>query len=1184
MGSSLTTSLLSKHGFPEATPLADELLQPVPQTQSPVQTQQNPGQPLGGVAQQLHQSQPTMSQQGIVQQLQQQNQEQSEKQKLLQQQIQRHQLQQQLQQQQQQQTTTTSTQQQVLPQKQLQSLQVPQQVLQQQQQQQQQQMAQSAQDLLQQATATELRSIQGQVLVEQQQQQQIGFTGSATSPGTQSMVAATDSTTQMGAGGGVAGGVALQVTHPLTHVMNSEAAVVQSMGYVDQTTEGYVDPSASSSGIVYTTDGYQDDSSSSQVFASPVYNSQSVTQVYQITPQSQSSLSQESFTESFSSSTTANDSVSYAASALTSLPLSQHHAQGMDASPFPPPPPQQQQQPGSVVNQQGGGGGGIASMDQMGVQSQDANILHMQAQIAQSAYELQSVQMEPSMQSYDRSGMIQPSADFQDRSAGGYQAVANTYHQDNAGVYQEGTAAYQTGTNAYQIPEGGGYQGSVSFQDHPQTVSSITGTSSFAEASSLEMEASRLVYTTPVPAQTQGLQLQHQQISYSGPATAEVTGSEVVSYGQQMAVSDSVYGALGTDMFQQTTIPQSTGSGIGSGAPFQPQVVATEKGAMLMGVQPTPEALTAAAQQMDTAGTLPEETPPTLLHATSSEEHTALEKSTKKSQKPKESVGIQCEVGPETFRALKEEEAQAKLASSDSGGAHSREIVEASSSLAAQKTVASSSLLFNNTGSPPVHDPLNPSSPANTSGGETVSYGGQSDKVIRKYPCELTTCGKAYVHRKDLIRHMTLRHGMSPQKLEPVVIETPEKPYTCQVGVCRKSYFHQKDLRRHQRQCHSVNDNGSLSGAVELTDADGKIMVRFPCDFPGCQRSYVHKKDLVRHKRVYHKDDSKKPSIPIPVKFTEADLKRIRHEEKPYQEKEAPLKKPRLDSTGSVMSSGEDQGQGLEMTAVQMQETVGSMTQLSPHGPPTPGGCGGVEPGQVASGDVVSLASTEFQGMAEDDQSQLSSVQLAQSQLSSVQLAQSQLSSVQLALGLSQPQAQEQVSQLVGGLPPRQVGGQQQPQASPPQPGSHHLPTILRRQRHSNGQVSATVTQEQQMASELTLRNLASLMLGGLQGGAGTSSGCGTPFDSAQQTVSAFSASPLTTAVDPVTSQAAPSDPHQVAAQFDPAAIISALSSVVNNPDMLGSTSSPSLDQHQVVSMENVASALQYLTNTSSNT
>ena len=1172
-------ALLSKQTFPEAPPLADELLQPppsqTPQLSPQIQSHQTPAPSLGNLAQQQTQllspqrSSPTTTHQqqqsDILQQLhtQQQQQEQSEKQKLLQQQIQRHQLQQQLRQQQQSAQALNQNQQQQSMQ--VVGHQVAQQVLQTT-----QSLVQSAQDLLQTPGTTELttsHTLQGPVLSGEEisQHQQLQYASPAAgSPQTQPSVVGTESSGQMG---GVGGGGTMQVMHPLNHVMNSDAtAVVQNMGYMEQN----YDHVAPSSGMVYTTDGYQDSSSSSQVFTSPVYNTQSVAQVYQIPPRSQSSLSQEGFTESFTSST---DSVSYA-STLTNLPLAQHHhnqggqqGQTLDTSSFHPPPPPPSQQPQSVMNQQGGGGtggGGMTSMNQMNVQSQDANILHMQAQIAQSAFELQSVQMEQSMQGYDATGMIQTAADYRDGSTGGYQEVTN--------AYQEGTSAYQTATNAYHIQNSGGYQDAgVSYSDHSQAthgqnVLSVTGTASFSNANGLELEPSGQMYTTTVAPQNHGLQ----QMSYSGPVTTDVSSSEVVAYNTQM---DSVYTAWSADMFQQATIPASAVGG-GGGVPLHAQAVANDK-TSLLAIQQTPPDVLNPVQQIATVVASEEDTLPTSSSNPTSETNTAPENSARKSQKPKESVGIQCEVGPETFRALKEEEAQAKLitgssTSTSGGGANSRETVEYSSSLVAQKAASSSSLLLNNAGSPPVHDPFNAASPGvNTSGSEGNS---QSDKVVRKYPCELATCAKAYVHRKDLIRHMTLRHGMSPQKLEPVVIETPEKPYTCQVGVCRKSYFHQKDLRRHQRQCHSVSDNGNLSGAVEMTDADGKVMVRFPCDFPGCQRSYVHKKDLVRHKRVYHKDESKKPSIPIPVKFTEADLKRIRHEEKTFTDKDAPAKKPRLDSTGSVMSSGEDQSQGSEpLTAVQISESMGAAVRLSSTSPATPGeGSSGLDQGGVGGGGgevAPSLQSAEFPSISEDDANGLSNT-------------------VQLALGLTQQQQQvvvggsEQPSQLSLSL---HTVGQQQ--ASPPQSGNHHLPTILRRQRHSgsNGQHTSTaVTQEQQLTNEIALRNLASLMLGGLQGVATNSSG--TSFDTTQQSVSAFSASPLTVTGDPVSSQAGVGDPQQAVAGFDPAAIISALSSVVNNPDLLGTASSPSLEQHQVVSMENVASALQYLTSTSNST
>lgn len=163
-------------------------------------------------------------------------------------------------------------------------------------------------------------------------------------------------------------------------------------------------------------------------------------------------------------------------------------------------------------------------------------------------------------------------------------------------------------------------------------------------------------------------------------------------------------------------------------------------------------------------------------------------------------------------------------------------------------------------------------------------------------------CNKAYIHRKDVIRHMRIRHGITPQKLEAIVVESPEKPHICGIGYCRRSYFHMKDLRRHQRLCHRVTFTPSLPDEEESPDGGdlNKTQLRYPCDFNGCLRSYVHKKDLVRHKRLYHKDGSSKPSIPHPIRYTDTELKEIRQKVK--QEIDTREKKMRLDSTGSTIS------------------------------------------------------------------------------------------------------------------------------------------------------------------------------------------------------------------------------------------------------------------------------------------
>ena len=164
-------------------------------------------------------------------------------------------------------------------------------------------------------------------------------------------------------------------------------------------------------------------------------------------------------------------------------------------------------------------------------------------------------------------------------------------------------------------------------------------------------------------------------------------------------------------------------------------------------------------------------------------------------------------------------------------------------------------------------------------------------------------CDKAYIYRKDVIRHMRTQHGVTPQKLEAITVEAPEKPHVCGVASCRRSYFHMKDLRRHRRLCHQVNLK-TVNLADEETDQNptplDNTQMRYPCDFGGCLRSYVHKKDLVRHKRLFHNDSSSKPSIPVPIKFTDVELKQIRHKVK--QEIDTKEKKMRLDSTGSAIS------------------------------------------------------------------------------------------------------------------------------------------------------------------------------------------------------------------------------------------------------------------------------------------
>ncbi len=184
------------------------------------------------------------------------------------------------------------------------------------------------------------------------------------------------------------------------------------------------------------------------------------------------------------------------------------------------------------------------------------------------------------------------------------------------------------------------------------------------------------------------------------------------------------------------------------------------------------------------------------------------------------------------------------------------------------------------------------------------------DRMVNKYRCEIEGCTKAYLHRKDLTRHMKIRHGayVQPKMLKPIAVETAEKPYVCPIVSCGRSYHHMRDLRRHQRNCHSEHSktedhsNGiRLNHVTKEYGLYGKIQLRFPCDFPGCVRSYVHKKDLVRHKRLYHKDMSCKPTVPIQLPYSDTDLRQIRQEVS--QEVEQLMKKTRQNSTGSSCNS-----------------------------------------------------------------------------------------------------------------------------------------------------------------------------------------------------------------------------------------------------------------------------------------
>ena len=298
----------------------------------------------------------------------------------------------------------------------------------------------------------------------------------------------------------------------------------------------------------------------------------------------------------------------------------------------------------------------------------------------------------------------------------------------------------------------------------------------------------------------------------------------------------------------------------------------------------------------------------------------------KRARKETVSVGIQCDVGHETLEALREEEA-----------AQAQGIYPQNEDL----EINANAIRVPDDGDQPVlllpreiyREGVNlyDDGSRNIDSDQVLS---PSERMIQKYPCEVDGCRKAYIHRKDLIRHMKIRHGVSPQKLEPVVMETPEKPYACTVGTCNRSYFHMKDLRRHQRQCHTVNPNNEDVQPSEFLE-DGRVMLRFPCDFPGCSRSYVHKKDLVRHKRLYHKDSSNKPSVPIPLRYSETELKRIRQEEKTVRAVEAEndekFETGRLDSIGSTISTSgtEDPPNSATLTDTEAESELVRMENLT---------------------------------------------------------------------------------------------------------------------------------------------------------------------------------------------------------------------------------------------------------------
>lgn len=133
-----------------------------------------------------------------------------------------------------------------------------------------------------------------------------------------------------------------------------------------------------------------------------------------------------------------------------------------------------------------------------------------------------------------------------------------------------------------------------------------------------------------------------------------------------------------------------------------------------------------------------------------------------------------------------------------------------------------------------------------------TSQGLQSGSdICLKYPCEIVGCTRAYLHKKDLIRHMRMIHNTAPQRMEATLVNVPPRPNVCGLNGCMKSYIHYKDLVRHQKQVHFV----TLANLAN-------VQKRYPCDYPRCSKSYIHKKDLIRHKRLFHNDTSMQPTVP----------------------------------------------------------------------------------------------------------------------------------------------------------------------------------------------------------------------------------------------------------------------------------------------------------------------------------
>ena len=147
--------------------------------------------------------------------------------------------------------------------------------------------------------------------------------------------------------------------------------------------------------------------------------------------------------------------------------------------------------------------------------------------------------------------------------------------------------------------------------------------------------------------------------------------------------------------------------------------------------------------------------------------------------------------------------------------------------------------------------------------GANISIGdgdnGTPSGAVKKYICEHQGCTKAYRYKKDVIRHMKMKHGSQPMRYEQKeVTESFMRKHGC--SQCTKMYAHRKDLLRHQRDVHSPD-------AMVRREALKTNQKRYPCEHPNCHKYYVHKKDLIRHRRNDHSDttETKDMHIPEPV-------------------------------------------------------------------------------------------------------------------------------------------------------------------------------------------------------------------------------------------------------------------------------------------------------------------------------